>query len=215
MKPMNPFKIVGKRLVRHLIYRFPPIFLSPNSLYTWLDILVKTKSLEGDVVEIGCYLGGTAAMSSRMLKNIKSTHDYIVIDTFDGFVEEQFDSEVKLGGARFLQQEFSSNSPTLARWVMNKHGGKDVKMIKGDITKLPDDQIPEKISACLLDIDLADPIYVGLSRIYPRLVSGGIIAVDDCDDETFYKAKIGYERFMKENNFASEIRYGMGIVRKL
>jgi len=215
MKPLNPLKILGKRLVRPLIYRFPPIFLSPNSLYTWLDILVKTKSLEGDVVEIGCYLGGTAAMSSRMLKHIKSTHDYFVIDTFDGFVEEQFDSEVKLGGARFLQREFSGNSPTLARWVMNKHGGKDVKMIKGDIAKLPDDQIPGKISACLLDIDLAEPIYVALSRIYPKLVSGGIIAVDDCDDETFYKAKIGYERFMQENNFTSEIRYGMGIVRKL
>lgn len=214
MNPSNPFKIVAKQIIRPLIYRFPPIFLSPSSLYTWFDILVKTDQLEGDIVEVGCYLGGTAAMSARLVKALRSKRNYIVVDTFGGFVEEQYESEIKSGGARSLRQEFSSNSPALTRWVMDKHGGKDVKMIQGDIAKLADNQLPAKISACLLDVDLVDAIYMGICRIYPRLVSGGMIAVDDCDDETLYKARIGYERFMNEHGLPVEIRLGMGIVKK-
>lgn len=214
MNPSNPFKIVAKQIIRPLIYRFPPIFLSPSSLYTWFDILVKTNQLKGDIVEVGCYLGGTAAMSARLLKTLRSENNYFVIDTFGGFVEEQYESEIKSGGARSLQQEFSSNSPSLTRWVMDKHGGKDVKMIQGDIAKLADDQLPATICACLLDVDLAEAIYTGICRIYPRLVSGGMIAVDDCDDDTLYKARIGYERFMNEHDLPLEITLGMGIVKK-
>jgi hypothetical protein len=214
MNTTNPLKIVGKRVLRPLLYRFPPIFLSPTSLYTWLDILVKTHHLEGDAVEIGCYLGGTATMSARLLKTMHSPRNYFVIDTFGGFVEDQFETEVTIGGARQLQQEFSSNTPSLTRWVLNRHGGQEVKMIQGDIAKLPDQLIPAKLSACLLDVDLAEAIYCGLSRIYPRLVSGGMIAVDDCDDDTLYKARIGYERFMNEHRLPIEIRLGMGIVKK-
>jgi len=171
--------------------------------------------MEGDVVEIGCYLGATAALSARLLKEIGSQRQYIVIDTFGGFVEEQFESELKLGGAAALKHEFSGNTPELARWVMDKHGGADVKMVVGDVTTLPDSEIPSRISACLIDIDLAEPIFNALSRIYPRLVSGGVIIVDDCDDETLYKARIGYDRFIKEQGLSSEIKFGKGIVRRL
>jgi O-methyltransferase len=214
MKQTNPLKLLGKRIIRPLIYRFPPVMMSPNSLYVWFDILANTRELEGDVVEVGCYLGGTAALSARMLKNIESDRDYIVIDTFDGFVEDQFDKEVEVGGADFLRHEFSSNSEALTRWVLDKHGGETVRMIKGDIASLPEDRLPDKISACLLDVDLVDPIYAALSRVYPRLTPGGMVAVDDCDEHTYYKARLGYEKFMKEKGFPIEYKFGMGIVRK-
>ncbi len=207
-------KTVMKHAVRPLIYRFPPVFLSPTSTYMWFDSLLKTKDLKGDVVEVGCYLGGTAAQSIRLLEGMKSPRDYYVMDTYGGFDTAQYDSEVKLGGTNALRREFSGNSPELARWVMNKHGGKNVKMIEGDVTKLPNDKIPARISACLLDIDLADPIYFGLCRLYPRLEAGGIIVVDDCDENTMYKARIGYERFMNEQGLAIDLRLGMGVVTK-
>jgi len=38
-----------------------------------------------------------------------------------------------------------------------------------------------------------------------------MIAVDDCDDETLYKARIGYERFMNEHGLPVEIRLGMAL----
>ena len=87
-------------------------------------------------------------------------------------------------------------------------------MITGDITTLPDERLPQKISACLLDIDLAEPIYTALTRIYPRLVPGGVIMVDDCDDQTYYKARVGYDRFIKEQGLPDIIRHGNGVIQK-
>jgi hypothetical protein len=65
-----------------------------------------------------------------------------------------------------------------------------------------------------LDIDLAEPIYNSLKRIYGKLVPGGIVIVDDCDNDTLYKARLGYDRFIEETGLKSEIRFGKGIVSK-
>jgi hypothetical protein len=180
-----------------------------------MDVLSKTKDLRGDVLEIGCYLGGTAALSVKMLDAIGIQKDYTVIDTFEGFEKAQFAYELTLGAKRSLINEFSSNSPSLTRWVLNRHGAERVKIIQGNISKLPESQLPESVSACLLDVDLAAPIYDGLKKIYPRLVVGGIIAVDDCENvEGGYKAKLGYERFIAEMGMEPEFKYGMGLVTK-
>jgi O-methyltransferase len=209
----STLKLAAKRVLRPLLYRFPPVMISPHRLYVWLDVLSRTKNVSGDVLEVGCYLGGTAAVSVRMLDAIGSDRSYTVIDTFSGFDEGQFRNEVRLGANPLLASEFSSNSPELARWVLDRHGGKRVKIVQGDVTRITDDQIPTRISACLLDVDLEEPTYKGLTRLYPRLVAGGIIAVDDCDNFSC-KAKMGYERFMAENGFQSEFKYGMGLIAK-
>jgi O-methyltransferase len=171
-------KLLAKRILRPLIYRFPPVMIPPHRLYVWLDVLSRTKNISGDVVEVGCYLGGTAAVSVRMLDAIGSDRPYTVIDTFSGFDEGQFRNEVRLGVNPLLASEFSSNSRKLARWVLDRHGGKRVKIVQGDVAKIADDEIPARVSACLLDVDLEEPTYRGLKRLYPRVVAGGIIAVD-------------------------------------
>jgi SAM-dependent methyltransferase len=214
MKPRNPVKRFAKMMFRSLIYRFAPVYLSPAGLHIWFEALHNTESVPGDVVEIGCYLGATAALGSRMLKEIGSTRTYSVIDTFGGFVEEQFETEARLGGMPSLRFEFSGNTPELARWVMDRHGGEDVKMVVGDIATIPEAQLPDRISACLIDIDIAEPIHTALQRIYPRLTPNGIIVVDDCAEDGGYLARLGYDRFVQEQGLPREIRFGKGIVRK-
>jgi len=208
-------KTKAKRYIAPLLYKFPPVFLTPAGQYIWLDVLKNTGDTGAAIVEIGCYLGGTAAISAKFLSEIGSNNEYYVIDTFGGFVEEQFDSEFKYGGgSAMLRHHFTSNTPDLARWVLDRHGGKDVKIIQGDVTKSPDHLIPEAIAACLIDIDLADPIYECLCRIYPRIIEGGTIVVDDCDSNTLYKAKVGFDRFLKEKNVEGHIRFGKGVIVK-
>jgi O-methyltransferase len=208
-------KTKAKLHLAPLLYKFPPVFLTPAGQYLWFDAFAAVAKLDGAIVEIGCYLGPTAAISSKFLSEIGSKNQYYVIDTFGGFVEEQFDSKAKYGGgASLLRHHFTANTPDLARWVMDKHGGKNVKIIQGDITKLQDNMIPDRIAACLIDIDLADPIYESLHRIYPRMIEGGRIIVDDCDDETLYKARIGYDRFVEEKGLKRNIRFGKGLIVK-
>jgi hypothetical protein len=58
------------------------------------------------------------------------------------------------------------------------HGAEDVKLIQADISKIDKARFPTSISACLLDVDLAVPIYDGLTLIWPRLETGGVIVVE-------------------------------------
>ena len=194
---MARFKYFLKSLLKPLIYRFPPIMLSPERMMLWQLTLIETADVDGDVVEVGCYLGGTAAVAARMMKNLGNRKQYRVYDTFSGFTKAQWTAESAVGVSQDARNEFSSNSPELARWVLDRHGGKDVAMHTGDIATLPEHDLPAKISACLLDVDLTEPIYLGLTRLYPKLQEGGTILVDDCNDGS-WKAKIGYEKFMNE-----------------
>jgi len=208
---MNLLKYYTKFLFKPLIYRFPPIMIQPERLMLWQQTLIATEEVDGEVVEIGCYLGGTAAVSKKMMGNLGNHKPYRVYDTFAGFVAGQWKADY---GTTSRTGDFSSNSTALTRWVLDRHGGKDVAIHKGDIATLPDHELPKAISACLLDVDLGDPIYIGLTRIFPLLQPGGTVLVDDCIEGDWYKARVGYERFMKELGRSPIYKFGMGILTK-
>ncbi|WP_291715224.1 TylF/MycF/NovP-related O-methyltransferase [Bradyrhizobium sp.] len=211
---MVGLKLLAKAALKPLIYRFPPIMLAPERLMLWQQTLIETMSVGGDVVEVGCYLGGTAAVSARMMRNLGDDRQYRVYDTFSGFTDRHWALDAAKGIFSGARDDFSSNSPRLTRWVLDRHGGKNVEIHQGDITSLPDSALPARISACLLDVDLTEPIYLGLKRLHPRLGDGGIILIDDCDDKGWYRAKIGYERYLAELGKSPTYKYGMGILRK-
>jgi hypothetical protein len=36
----------------------------------WQQTLIETADVEGDVIEVGCYLGGTAAIAVSTMRNV-------------------------------------------------------------------------------------------------------------------------------------------------
>jgi predicted O-methyltransferase YrrM len=96
------------------------------------------------------------------------------------------------------------------------HCCNEVRLVEGDIAKISDDKLSSRYSVVLLDVDLAEPTYIALKRIYPRLSDGGIILIDDCrqDPDQRWKAFLGYQRFCEENGLAPQIRYGFGVIEK-
>lgn len=206
-------KTAAKSLLSPLLFRYPPIGLQPERLYFWSRALLETAELEGTVVEIGCALGGTAAWSSRMLSQVGHPKPYVCIDTFSGFVDAQFTVDAERGTNADDRYLFSANSMKLTERVLRQHGAVDVSLIQADVTVLEADSLPDPIIACLVDVDLADPVEVALEKIFPRMAAGGIILVDDCPEAYNWKARIGYDAFVKRHGLAHEIAYGMGVVR--
>lgn len=197
-----------------LIYRSPPFNLAPERLATYLSALLERTHVRGDVAEVGCHLGGTAAIAGRMLARLQWPGTYICYDTFGGFVGEQFDFDVQLGTPAAHRELFMANSAKLVRKILDYHGAHDVQLVKGDITKLPERDLSASYSVVLLDIDLSEPTYLALQRFWPRLASGGIILVDDCPERNSWKARAGYTRFCDEAGIEPQYRYGMGILEK-
>ena len=205
--------LIVKKILAPYIYKHKPIGLSAGKLYLYLDALYKTQQVEGDVVEIGCNVCGTTALGNQMLRKMNSKKEYICVDTFGGFVDEQFASDQQKGTPSKKKSAFSNNDMELARKVLKLHKGENVKLIQADVVKLPADQLPKTISLCLLDVDLYEPIYVALEKLLPKMAKGGIILVDDCGGET-WKAGEAFKDFVakhKITNWSNE--FGMGIIK--
>jgi O-methyltransferase len=207
-------KVAAKLALARLIYRYPPFGLQPERLAIYLNGLLRRRELGGDVAEIGCSVGGTAAIAARMLRRVGWKHRYICYDTFGGFVAEQFDRDVARGTEERRRGGFSANSMVLVRKILTLHGAAEVELVQGDIARISDCELSDSYSVVLIDVDLAEPIYVALRRFWPRVVNGGVIFVDDCEEGDAWKARVGYERFCAEAGIRTRYEFGFGVVEK-
>lgn len=200
------------RVLGPLLYRHPPVGLQPDRLYAWHDALLRTRDVPGAVVEVGCSVGGTAAVSWRFLERIGVDRRYVCVDTFSGFVLDQFDADVALGNDPGNRHVFADNSQALTRSVLDRHGAHGVELVRGDISTLNPEHLPGRIAAALVDVDLADPVYAALALLWPRLSPGGVILVDDCPEHCDWQARAGYRRFVQEQGLPERYTFEMGVV---
>jgi hypothetical protein len=202
------------RLAPTLILPKPFFALQEERLYYYLDTLWQRREIDGCVVEVGCWLGGTAATAHRFLVQTGGSRRYVCIDTFGGFVPEQFQADLANGTPTAERKSFQSNSKAMVRKLLDYWDASAVELVQGDIVTLPEADVPSDIAVCLLDVDLELPIYAGLTRVAPKLVAGGIILVDDCpEDHTFAGARVGYARYCAEAGITEEYVFGFGVVR--
>jgi O-methyltransferase len=212
---MYRFRYAVKYMLAPVLYRHAPFGLAPERLAIYLNCLLEKSHVPGDVAEIGCNIAGTAVIASKIVERFSPQKSYICYDTFQGFVDDQFDVDLTAGTPGSLRKYFSANSEKLAKRILRLHGRNDVVLVKGDATKLTTQQLRDKYSVILLDVDLSEPTYKILELFYPRLSSGGVILIDDCiEGNDDWKAIIGYRRFCAEQKLAEEYRYGFGIVSK-
>lgn len=204
-----------KQALVPVIYRYPPFALAPERLAVYLNGLLDRMNVPGDIGEIGCNLGGTAIIAAKMLQRSGWSGRYICYDTFGGFVDEQFAVDVGRGTEPWRKDMFSANSIGLVRKILTHHDCRNVTLVAGDITTIPDSALSDRYAAILLDIDLSEPTYEALRRFWPRLTPGGAIFVDDCPEGHVWKARLGYQRFCRDFGLPEIYRHGLGILQKL
>jgi O-methyltransferase len=167
-------------------------------------------------MEVGVMSGGTSIMSIEFLSQIQVSKRYLGIDTFGGFVSEQFRPDAAQGTSWSKYDLFSANSKRLVERILQFHGcEKSIELVKADICSITADQLPTEISACLVDVDLANPTYSALDKVWPRLSAGGMIVIDDCVESSGgWKALKGYQDFCSKNFIREEYMFGAGILCK-
>lgn len=204
-----------KRMLVPLLYRHPVPELAPERLYLYFDAMVRTRTLPGAVVEVGCFRCGTSAVAYRLLKGLGVARPYTCIDTFGGFVDSQFSEDVDAGTVPSHRGGFSVNSRPFVQRLLAQWRVSDIALLQGDIVTVPADLLPERIAVALIDVDLEAPTYAALEKIHPRLVPGGVILVDDCSEAAanpFRGARIGYQRFVQRHQLPERYQFGMGCI---
>lgn len=135
----------------------------------------------GDVVEFGCYAGTTSLFISRVLSMQKTTREFHVYDSFEGLPEKRAEDQSRAGD-QFAPGELRA---TKKQFVLNfKKAGLPLPHIhKGWFGDLVSNDIPSTISLAFLDGDYYESVMSPLKLIWPRLVPGAVVIVDDYVNE--------------------------------
>jgi len=174
-------QLMQRGYFRKLLYPRYQFQFFPRQLCFLADCLDRTAKIDGAVVEIGCAYGLTTTFLHEYMADSGIRKEYVCIDTFSGFTPNDILVErQQRGKLHSYEWDFKINSVEWFKEALAERHISDVKIVEADICSLSDSLLPERISFCLLDVDLYRPVKAGLQKIFPRLSSGGIIVVDDC-----------------------------------
>lgn len=161
------------------------------SLCNAVKYLVDNK-IEGDFVECGVWRGGsTMAAIDTLLKAGDKNREIYLYDTFDG-MSEPTEADKALGGtAADVMLEQSDKNVATSVWcysaleeVQQNVGGLNypkgkVHFVKGKVEDSIPQTLPGKIALLRLDTDWYESTAHELKHLYPLLVPGGVIIIDD------------------------------------
>jgi hypothetical protein len=150
------------------------------------ELFKMTIGIPGAIVECGVFKGSSLARFAmfRDLLTNSISKKIIAFDIFGKFPETKFVADKKFR-KKFvsLAGEQSISKQQMMKVLKHKEINKLVELVEGDINKTVPKYIdtnPElKISLLNLDTDIYEPAVTILKHLYPRIVKGGILVLDD------------------------------------
>ena len=183
----------------------PDNWHSLDRKYTLNEMLKLVVNLEGDVVECGAYKGASAWLMCQAFKTSNKTIH--LFDSFEGLSSPgENDGDYWEAGAL-------KSSESLLRDGLKEH--QNYKVYKGWMPDIFNDFSGNNICFLHIDVDLYEPSFQSLDYFYSRLVSQGIILMDDYGFTSCPGAKLAADEFFK-NKLESVISLptGQGLVIK-
>jgi len=153
---------------------------------THLELFRKVSKLAGDIVECGVFKGASLSrlIKFRALFENPFSKKIIAFDTFGEFPEASYNADVKQREA-FIK-EAGSRSIEKKRFIEILKELKlyqNVELVEGNIletvSRYKSENPQLKISLLHIDVDLYEPTKACLEELYPLMVKGGIVILDD------------------------------------
>ncbi|GAB2985607.1 hypothetical protein GCM10027049_25600 [Mucilaginibacter puniceus] len=149
-------------------------------------------NIEGDFVECGVWRGGsTMAAIDTLLKAGKTDREIYLYDTYEGMSEPTEHDKVFTGTAADELMNTTAKEDPTSVWCysaideVQKNVGSlnypaaKVHYVKGKVEDTIPQTIPQKIALLRLDTDWYESTAHELKHLYPLLVPGGVIIIDD------------------------------------
>jgi hypothetical protein len=178
-----------------------------------IEIFNKTADLPGSIVELGVFKGASF-MTFLKLCDVHCAGDtlkkVIGFDTFSGFVrlddkdgEENAQRDLVTGGfngkhflpilrAAIEVERVDSFIPRFNR----------AELIEGDVLETVPEYVRKnpglRISLLHLDLDLYEPTRVALEHLYPRVVPGGVVLLDEYAMTGFPGESAAFDEFFRD-----------------
>ena len=152
---------------------------------------ISKNNIDGDIVECGVFNGGSLALIAKYSKKLSLKSKIIGFDTFEeGFSNATLsENDVTIKGQKYdfsskrLIKNFYPTVNTVKKNIQDflHEMPSNLFLIKGDIldTLKENKNIPKQISFLRLDTDLYATTKFQLEVLYPKLVKGGVLHIDD------------------------------------
>lgn len=174
----------------------PFTMTSPERVVALRDAVehVCDRALPGDVVECGVWRGGSMMVVAEVLRRRGERRTLHLFDTFEG-MPPPTEHDVDWRG-RSARAELDNVAPTVRRsaWAVASEAevrrnlastGYDpacVRFVVGRVEDTLPAAAPDAIALLRLDTDWYESTRHELEHLYPRVVSGGVIIIDDYGD---------------------------------
>lgn len=182
--------------------------ISPNGIYRhmnhyhWLG-RVLDEGIEGDIVELGCWKGGTAKTLGLVQKWKGTNKELHLYDSFEGLPELTDEDYPDSGPTDFFKK---GSFDMKLSWLYHNMLGIPHYIHKGWFCETCPQELPEKIAYAHLDGDTYNSIKESLEYVYPRLTKGAICVVDDYQFHLLPGVELAVSEFMADK---PEEFYGM------
>lgn len=168
----------------------------------------------GDVVELGCYTGTTTLFMRRLLDKTgqSAVRKLWAYDSFEGLppkhgkdaspAGEQFQlGELAVSKKQFLQEFKKANlAPPIT-----------YKCWFNDITP---SMLPSSVAFAFLDGDFYQSILDSLRHVWPRLAIGGVITIDDYQQEALPGVERAVNDFFSGQTLQLRHEHNIAIIKK-
>lgn len=170
----------------------PYTMTSVNKLHALISATkyIHDHDIPGAVVECGVWRGGGMHAVARTLDaNGDHSRELYLFDTFEGMTaptekDERHDGQT---AARLLETRqrnstvwaYASLEDVRAGFAEVPYPSERIHYVEGPVEKTVPDQAPEQIALLRLDTDWYESTKHELDHLYPRLVSGGVLIIDD------------------------------------
>ena len=153
------------------------------NLWSWVNDTVQ--SLTGEIAELGSYKGGSAKLLARAIGNSRKIH---VFDTFEGVpakltdptvdyvMEDNPQLNINWAGGVYQGGEWVADYGEVKKFLRDCPS---IVIHKGMVPDTLQEVVDETFCFVHLDMDIYQPTMDALNFFWPRLVSKGIIMVDD------------------------------------
>ncbi len=142
--------------------------------------------IPGDFAECGVWKGGACLLASLVLheEEAGSKRRIWLYDTFTGMVAPGDEDRIASSGEALRGRHpagWWSSSLNEVKQTLNLRnpGSSNYKFVKGPVEETLNLEIPEQLAVLRLDTDWYESTMKELEVLYPRLVPGGILIIDD------------------------------------
>lgn len=150
------------------------------------ELYKRVAELPGAVVECGVFKGVSLTVFAELRELVEhaTSRKIVGFDTFDRFPDTAFNADKEFR-EKFISAAGSQSisKGQLIEILRRKSLYTNIELVEGDITEtLPRyvrDHPELQIALLNLDTDIYEPAVTILEHLYPRIVSGGILLLDD------------------------------------